>query len=76
MGIDTLIMTGVVTNNCVESSTRNAGDLGYRVLLVEDATAAWTKEGHDATIKHLDRNFAIVKSTRQILAEIAVACAR
>ena len=37
MGIDTLIVMGVVTNNCVESSTRNAGDLGYGVLLVEDA---------------------------------------
>jgi len=71
MGIDTLIMTGVVTNNCVESSTRNAGDLGYRVLLIEDATAAWTQEGHDATIRHLDHNFAIVKSTAQVLAEIA-----
>lgn len=71
MGVDTLIMTGVVTNNCVESSTRNAGDLGYRVLLVEDATAAWTQAGHDAAIRHLDHNFAIVKSTRQILEEIA-----
>ena len=75
MGIDTLIMTGVVTNNCVESSTRTAGDLGYRVLLVEDATAARTQEGHDATIRHLDHNFAIVKSTRQILAEIDAAAA-
>jgi len=76
MGIDTLIMTGVVTNNCVESSTRNAGDLGYRVLLVEDATAAWTQEGHDAAIRHLDHNFAIVKSTRQILDEIEAAAAQ
>lgn len=74
MGVDTLIMTGVVTNNCVESSTRSAGDLGFRVLLVEDATAAWTQEGHDASIRHLDRNFAIVKSTEQILREIAAAC--
>lgn len=71
MGINTLIMTGVVTNNCVESSTRTAGDLGYRVLLIEDATAAWTQEGHDAAIRHLDHNFAVVKSTQQVLDEIA-----
>jgi nicotinamidase-related amidase len=73
MGIDTLIMTGVVTNNCVESTTRGAGDLGYKVLLVGDACAAWTQEGHDYCLKHLDRNFAIVKDTEQILGEIAAA---
>jgi ureidoacrylate peracid hydrolase len=73
MGIDTLIMTGVVTNNCVESTTRGAGDLGYKVLLVGDACAAWTQDGHDHSLRHMDRNFAIVKSTEQILQEIAAA---
>lgn len=73
MGIDTLIMTGVVTNNCVESSTRGAGDLGYRVLLVDDACAAWTQDGHDYCLRHLDHNFAIVKTTEQILDELAAA---
>ena len=71
MGVDTIIMTGVVTNNCVESSTRNAADIGYRVLLVDDACAAWTQEGHEYSLRHLHRNFAIVKSTEQILDEIA-----
>jgi nicotinamidase-related amidase len=70
MGIDTLIMTGVVTNGCVESSTRGAGDLGYRVLLVEDGCAAWTEEGHDLALRHLDRNFALVKSASDVRAEI------
>jgi ureidoacrylate peracid hydrolase len=71
MGIDTLIVTGVITNNCVESSTRGASDLGYRVLLVEDGCAAWTQEGHDYCLRHLDRNFALVKSTDEILEEIS-----
>jgi ureidoacrylate peracid hydrolase len=75
MGVDTIIMTGVVTNNCVESTTRGAGDMGYRVLLVDDACAAWTQEGHDNCLKHLHRNFAIVKKTDQILDEIAAATA-
>jgi nicotinamidase-related amidase len=73
MGIDTVIMTGVATNNCVESGTRNAGDLGYKVLLVEDACAAMTEEGHGYAIRHLHGNFAIVKSTDEILDEIKVA---
>jgi ureidoacrylate peracid hydrolase len=73
MGIDTLIVTGVVTNNCVESTTRGAGDLGYRALLVGDACAAWTQDGHDHCLRHLHKNFAIVKTTEEILDEIAVA---
>ena len=75
MGIDTLIMTGVVTNNCVESTTRGAGDLGYKVLLVGDACAAWTQDGHDHCLKHLHRNFAIVKTTDEIMGEIGAATA-
>jgi nicotinamidase-related amidase len=75
MGIDTLIMTGVATANCVESSTRGGGDLGYRVLLVEDACADLTPERHDHAIRHLHGNYAIVKSTDQILAEMEEALA-
>ena len=73
MKIDTLIMVGVVTNNCVESSARAGGDLGYRVLIVDDACAAFTEAGHDASLRHLHRNFAIVKTTDQVLGEIAAA---
>jgi nicotinamidase-related amidase len=75
MKIDTIIMTGVVTNNCVESSTRNAGDLGYAVILVGDACAAWTQDGHDYSLRHLHRNFAWVKDTETVLSEIAAAAA-
>ena len=71
MGIDTLVMTGVVTNNCVESSTRGAADLGYRVLLVEDACAAWTATGHEYALRHLNHNYALVKSTAAIVEEVA-----
>jgi nicotinamidase-related amidase len=73
LGVDRLIMTGIVTNNCVESCTRGAADMGYRVLLVDDACAAWTPEGHDHTMRHLDRNFASVTTTDAILAGIAAA---
>jgi nicotinamidase-related amidase len=73
MGIDTLIMTGVMTNNCVESSVRGASDLGYEVLLVDDACSTWLQEKHDFAMKHLDGNFAVVKTTAQIVDEIAAA---
>lgn len=38
MGVSQLIMTGVSTNNCVETTAREASDRGYEVVLVSDAT--------------------------------------
>ncbi|MDO9378826.1 MAG: isochorismatase family cysteine hydrolase [Nocardioidaceae bacterium] len=49
-GIDTVVLFGVATNISVESTGRAAGDLGYRVIVVEDACSAASPEAHDATI--------------------------
>lgn len=49
-GIDTVVLFGVATNISVESTGRSAGDLGYRVIVVEDACSAAAQEVHDATI--------------------------
>ena len=49
-GIDTVVLFGVATNISVESTGRSAGDLGYRVIVVEDACSAAAPEVHDATI--------------------------
>jgi nicotinamidase-related amidase len=70
MGVESIVMTGVVTNNCVESSTRNATDIGYRVMLVGDCCAAWTEEGHNYALRHLDRNFARVVDTEWVLGQV------
>ena len=70
MGIDTLIIVGVVTNNCVETTARDASDLGYAVVLVDDACAAITEEGHDHAMRHLHGNYVIVKSSAEVLEQI------
>jgi nicotinamidase-related amidase len=49
-GIDTVVLLGIATNLSVESTGRSAGDLGYRVIVVEDACAAADQATHDATI--------------------------
>lgn len=49
-GIDTVVLFGVATNISVESTGRSAGDLGYRVIVVEDACSAAAPEAHEATI--------------------------
>jgi nicotinamidase-related amidase len=42
-GIDTLFLAGFSLSACVESTARHAKDLGYRVYVVEDATAAFSE---------------------------------
>lgn len=50
LGITRLIVTGIVTNGCVELTARDATDRGYDVTIVEDACAASTAELHDNAI--------------------------
>ena len=66
-GIDTLIFCGVATNVCVESSARDAMMMNYHTLTVEDACAAGTIAGHEATINALYLNFGDVQTTDQVL---------
>lgn len=53
LGIENLILYGVVTNNIVEHSARNAIDLGYTVQVVEDCCSAATLNAHQASIETL-----------------------
>ena len=71
-GIDTLIITGTLTNCCCESTARDAHAAGYKVLFVSDATAASTDEEHNAALLNLVLNFADVRTTGDILKLIAL----
>jgi len=70
MGIETLIMVGVMTGGCVESAARDAKDLGYHVLVVEDACGTWTGELQAAAIRVMDEVFGKVKTTDEVLEAI------
>ncbi len=43
-GIEKVIVIGLLANTCIESTGRFAMELGYHVTLVQDATAAFTRE--------------------------------
>ncbi|MCZ7664519.1 MAG: cysteine hydrolase [Thermoleophilia bacterium] len=70
MEISRLVVAGVTTNNCVESTVREAADRGYRVIMVEEATATFSRELQAAAIKNIDRNFGVVRRLESVLAEI------
>ncbi len=52
-GIDTVLFAGVATNASVESTVRQASDLGYRTIVVADACSAADPGAHDAAIASL-----------------------
>lgn len=70
-GIDTVVITGTVTNVCCESSARDASTLGYRVIMVADANAAARDRDHNATLHTVYRTFGDVRPTSEVLELIA-----
>lgn len=67
-GIDTLIVTGTLTNCCCESTVRDAMQMGYKVLFVADAAAAHDDETHNATLASLvSLYFAEVVTTDEVI---------
>ena len=68
--IDTVLITGTVTNVCCESSARDASTLGYRVIMVADANSARRDEDHNATLYTIYRSFGDVRTTDEVVALI------
>lgn len=71
--INTILITGTVTNICCESSARDAHALGLRVIMVADANAARRDEDHNATLHNIYRSFGDVRTCQEVLALIAEA---
>jgi ureidoacrylate peracid hydrolase len=66
-GIDTLIITGTLTNCCCESTARDALQMGYNIIFVTDGTATLSDEEHNATLISMSAIFADVVDTRYLL---------
>jgi nicotinamidase-related amidase len=49
-GITSLIVAGVTTEVCVQTTVREANDRGYECLVLEDCTASYFAEFHQATL--------------------------
>lgn len=65
--IETLIVTGVTTEMCVESTVRDAFMRDYSVVVASDCTQGSTSERHDYSLKLMDIYFAHVASGEEIL---------
>lgn len=58
-GVRQVVICGVLTNLCCETTARSAFMRGFEVYFVEDGTATFSKEMHEAALLNLSYGFAI-----------------
>ena len=69
LGVKQLIISGIVTDQCVESAIRDACDLGYLVTQVTDACATYTPERHQNSLSAI-KGYCRQRTTDQLLPEL------
>lgn len=74
LGIETLVMTGMATDMCVETTARDAADRGYNVIVVEDAVATFYPQHHHAALSALARVYTQVWRTDRVLDALQEPC--
>jgi ureidoacrylate peracid hydrolase len=70
LGVEFLIISGLLTDQCISSAVRDACDLGYLVTLVTDACATFTQDRHDTSLDHI-KGYCRQRTTNTFLAELA-----
>lgn len=69
LGVKQLVISGLITDQCVESAVRDACDLGYLVTQVTDACLTYSQARHDNSIYTI-RGYCRQVTTQELVAEL------
>lgn len=70
LGVDTLVVTGIATNICVEGTVRDAFYRDYRVIVPREATASYTEAMEAGAIGNFEFAYARVAPVAEVIAAL------
>lgn len=70
LGVKQIVLSGLITDQCVESAIRDACDLGYLVTQVTDACLTYSMERHEHSLRTI-KGYCRQVTTRELLDELA-----
>ena len=70
LGVKQLVISGLITDQCVESAIRDACDLGYLVTEVTDATLTYSQERHENSLRTI-KGYCRQVTSRELIEEVA-----
>ena len=70
LGVKQLVISGLITDQCVESAVRDACDLGYLVTQITDACLTYSQARHDNSIYTI-RGYCRQITTEELVAELS-----
>ena len=74
LGVDDVIIGGVMTNLCCETTARDAFVRDFRVFFLVDGTATASEAYHVATLRNLAYGFAYLKRCEEVVEELRGEC--
>ena len=66
-GIESVLVTGIATNVCVETTARDAYMYDYYVTMIDDCSAAYEAKLHLGTLDNMRHHFGLVASSSEII---------
>jgi ureidoacrylate peracid hydrolase len=66
LGVDTIIFCGIDTSICVETSLREAFNIGYDVVLISDATASSNHKHYESTLENVRGYYGLVMDLQEL----------
>ena len=69
-GVDQVVIGGVMTHLCCETTARSAFVRGYEVFFLVDGTATYNSQYHQATLRNLAHGVAVLAAVDGLIREI------